>query len=42
MTATGKRARKQFGGNRYTVHHANHTPKHEAKIKRMGWTRIRK
>jgi hypothetical protein len=40
-TATGKKSRKLFGGNRHSVHRNNHTPKSEAKIRRMGWTRTR-
>lgn len=37
MNATGKRARKTSGLNRYGVHKARHTVKSPAKVKRAGW-----
>lgn len=37
MNATGKRARKNSGLNRYGLHRANHATKSAAKIRRAGW-----
>ncbi len=39
MNPTGKRARKANGLTKAQIKHSNHTPKSEAKIARMGWTR---
>lgn len=39
MNSTGKRMRKATGQNRHEIHHAKHSHKSAAKIRRMGWTR---
>jgi hypothetical protein len=41
MNSTGKKMRISRGQNRYEIHHANHSHKTPAKIKRMGWKRIK-
>ena len=39
MNITGKKMRKATGQNRHELHHAKHSHKSAAKIRRMGWTR---
>ena len=41
MNATGKQARKQKGMNRHEIHKANHAHKSAAKIRTMGWSRVK-
>lgn len=42
MIATGKRARRETGLNRYECRKARHTRKSDAKVRRAGWTGERK
>jgi hypothetical protein len=39
MNATGKRARRATGLDRYGVHRMQHAVKSDAKRRRMNWTR---
>jgi hypothetical protein len=41
MTATGKKARRNQGLNRYGCRRVNHARKSPAKQRRMGWYRTK-